>query len=140
MNYCNYEGKIVEKYGVALKGWPGGSKKVCNPSMVGSQPLLDKLYSVLVEKKCHWVRLTDDELDVRKANNQAWEDRGEVVYKARKTPSRIHKQQRQGKSVKSKDIVEDSEDEDEEPEVEGDNQSHSGRDNADKGSNGMIEG
>jgi hypothetical protein len=33
MNYDNYEMKIVEKYGVALKGWPTG--QVRNPGKVG---------------------------------------------------------------------------------------------------------
>ena len=35
MNYRNYEGKIIEKYGVALTGWPKDIPQVCNPLLVG---------------------------------------------------------------------------------------------------------
>jgi hypothetical protein len=71
MNYCNYEGKIMEKYSVALKGWPTGIPGVHNPSAVGSWPMVEKLLSTLESSQCHWVVLTEDELEARKKDNQA---------------------------------------------------------------------
>ena len=85
MNYCNYEGKIMKKYGVALKGWPTGNPGVCNPSAVGSQPMLEKLLSTLKSSQCCWVVLTEDELEARKKDNQAGDDHGEQIYKPHKS-------------------------------------------------------
>ena len=80
MNYRNYEGKIVEKYGVELKGWPTGNPGVCNPATLGGRPQLEKLLTALESGQCHWVVLTDDELEERKKRNQMREERGEQVY------------------------------------------------------------
>jgi hypothetical protein len=85
MNYCNYEGKIVEKYGVALAGWPIIMPQVCNPSKVGKRPLLEKLLDALESGDCHWVVLMDDQVEARRKENQARKDHGEVIYKPRKS-------------------------------------------------------
>jgi hypothetical protein len=109
MNYRNYKGKIVEKYGVALKGWLTGIPGVCNPSAVGSWPMLQKLLSALESSQCCWVVLTEDELEARKKDNQARDDCGEQIYKLRKSVKRP----RTSKAVKSAAIVDDSDEEDE---------------------------
>lgn len=83
MNYANYEGKIVEKYGVALTGWP--TEPVRNPALAGSQRKLASLFADLTDGKCHWVKLSDDELEKRKEANEARAAAGEAVYKERKT-------------------------------------------------------
>jgi len=82
MNYRNYEGKIVERYGVELKGWPTGTGKsgICNPAALGGRAQLEKLLAALESGRCHWVVLTEDELEERKEKNQAREERGEQVY------------------------------------------------------------
>jgi len=61
MNYTNYEGKIVERFGVALVGWPC-KRPVCNPNRVGGRLEVSKLDFALQSKGCKWVRLTDEEL------------------------------------------------------------------------------
>lgn len=108
MNYNNYEAKIVEKYRVALTGWPSGA--VRNPSDVGNRREVAKLLEALTSGTCEWVALTDDELDERKKENREREARGEVVYKKRKTAAR--------KATKGKgklaDVVDSSDDSDHE--------------------------
>jgi hypothetical protein len=112
MNYRNYEGKIVEKYGVALIGWPTAIPQVCNPSNVGTRLLLEKLLDALESGQCHWIALTGDQVDARKKANQAREDRGEVIYKPRKSVARAGATA----SKKSREIVEsDVEDESMDP-------------------------
>ena len=111
MNYHNYEGKIMEKYGVALNGCPTGFPGVCNPSMVGSQPMLEKLLSTLESSQCHWVLLTGDELEARKKDNQA---RDEHVYKPRKSTKRS----RTAQATKSSATVDDSDEDKDEDEDE----------------------
>jgi hypothetical protein len=39
MNYENYKGKVIERFGITLKGWPVGA--VCNPSKLHIQTNLD---------------------------------------------------------------------------------------------------
>ena len=108
MNYHNYEGKIMEKYSVALKGWPAGIPGVCNPSAVGSRPIIEKLLSALESSQCHWVVLTEDELEARKKDNQVREDRGEQIYK----PCKSIKRPCTTKATKSAEIVDDSDKDD----------------------------
>jgi hypothetical protein len=104
MNYHNYEGKIMEKYSIALKGWPTGIPAVCNPSAVGSWPMLEKLLSALELSHCCWVVLTEDELKARKKDNQARHDRGEQIYK----PCKSAKWPHTTKAMKSAATVDDS--------------------------------
>lgn len=82
MNYNNYERSIVERYGVALSGWPvsGG---VRNPGKVRAMQI-NKLLEALQSEKCKWVMLTAEELKARIADNKARQARGENVYKARR--------------------------------------------------------
>jgi hypothetical protein len=83
MNYDNYEGKIVERYGVELKGWPIG--QIRNPSKVNTRTDLDQLAHTLAVGTCKWVLLTEDELIARKENNHAHAAKGAPVYKPRKS-------------------------------------------------------
>ena len=108
MNYRNYEGKIVEKYGVKLNGWPTSKPGVCNPASLGGRLQLEKLLVALESRRCHWVVLTDDELEERKKQNQVHEERGEQVYR----PCKSANQHRTSKGAKSAETIEDSEDED----------------------------
>jgi hypothetical protein len=82
MNYDNYELKIVERHGVALEGWPSG--RVQNPGKVGGRRDIMRLFDALSSGSCHWVVLTEQQIDKRKKHNQEREDRGETVYKARR--------------------------------------------------------
>jgi hypothetical protein len=106
MNYRNYEGKIVKKYGVALKGWTSSIPKVCNPSTVSGWPILEKLLSTLQLGHCRWVLLTDDKLEERKEANIAQENCGEEVYKPQKSTARMDN----AKGLKSQEIIDESED------------------------------
>jgi hypothetical protein len=82
MNYNNYEGKIVEEFGVCLEGWPVG--EVRNPANVGGRANVTKLFGALKNKTCHWIRLTDEELRQRIDNNHERVAAGEEVYKPRR--------------------------------------------------------
>jgi hypothetical protein len=82
MNYNNYERQIVEKYGIALIGWPEGL--VRNPSKLGGRPELESLLNDLRSEKCKWVKLTDEELEDRVNENIKRAERGEPIYQPRK--------------------------------------------------------
>ena len=109
MNYRNYEGKIVERYGVELKGWPNSKPGICNPATLGRRPQLERLLAALESGDCHWVVLNDDELEERKKENQAREDRGEQVYLPRKSANR----RSNPKGVKSSEFLDDDDTEEE---------------------------
>lgn len=85
MNYKNYEREIVEKFSVAIQGWPLRGC-VCNPSEIkgGNQPLREVL-AALNSRACRWVKLTEAELEERKNKNAEREARGEKVYHHRKS-------------------------------------------------------
>ena len=106
MNYRNYEGKIVEKYGVELKGWP--TSKICNPATLGGRPQLEKLLAALESGQCHWVVLTGNDMEERKKQNQAREERGEQVYRPRKSAVRHSNP----KGAKSAETIDDDDEED----------------------------
>ena len=74
MNYHNYEGKIVEKYGVELKGWPANKSRIHNPAALSRRQQLEKLLATSELGQCHWVILSEDELEERKRHNQACEE------------------------------------------------------------------
>ena len=84
MNYNNYEGSIIERYGVALVGWPDNLFPVRNPSSVGSREVLQPLLDALVTQTCYWIRLTDDQLVKCIDDNGMRQAKGEAVYKPRK--------------------------------------------------------
>ena len=98
MNYTNYEGKIVEKFGVALSGWPCECP-VSNPNKIGGRIELSKLLHALQIKHCKWSRLSEEELQERKSVNVERHKSGEEIYKphrkvgVQKTrPTRRHSQ------------------------------------------------
>jgi hypothetical protein len=79
MNYINYEGKVVERLGVALVGWPW----ITNPNKVGGHAEASKLLHTLRTKHCKWMILSDEELQERKKVNVERHNAGEQVYKLR---------------------------------------------------------
>ena len=108
MNYHNYEGKIVEKYGVELKGWPSSKTGICNPASLGGRQQLEILLAALESGQCHWVVLSEDELEERKRLNQAREERGEQVYRPRKSANH-HSNPRGAQSLETIDDDDDEE-------------------------------
>jgi len=84
MNYNNYERNIVERYGVALVGWPDNLLPVRNPSSVGGREVLQPLLDALLTQTCHWIRLTEVQLAKRIEDNGVRQAKGEAVYKPRK--------------------------------------------------------
>jgi hypothetical protein len=80
MNYDNYEKKIVERYGIALKRWPSGH--ICNPGKLGGHEDVTKLLQALQSGSCQWTKLTDDELEKWMQRNLECEGAGEQVYNA----------------------------------------------------------
>jgi hypothetical protein len=105
MNYENYERRVVENWGIVLHGWP--LKKVVNPAKAGARRDLDQLHEALMNGTCAWVKLTKEELVQRIENNCAREAAGEEVYKHRKVST--HK-----KAARSRDAIDDDEEEGEE--------------------------
>ncbi|KAG1719408.1 hypothetical protein EDD22DRAFT_963254 [Suillus occidentalis] len=98
MNYDNYEGKIVETYGVALENFPG---TVRNPGKIGQREDLINLYDLLFKGTCSWTKLANDELVARIAKNKERQAHGEQIYKARK-------RQEKASIAKSAEMVEDT--------------------------------
>jgi hypothetical protein len=85
MNYRNYERKVVEEFGVELKGFPGGGT-VRQPGEI-PQYLLQKLIQALKAtsgERCYWVALTEEEWEARITRNKEREASGDVVYIPRK--------------------------------------------------------
>ena len=107
MNYCNYEVKIVKKYGVELEGWPTGKSGICNPATLSGWPQLEKLLLALESGQCQWVVLSDDELKGRKKQNQVCEECGEQVYHPHKSANHHGN----SKGLKSAETIEESEEE-----------------------------
>lgn len=104
MNYDNYERAIVEAYHVELKHFPGGQVK-----QPGNLPRHDLqiLIAALEDKNpytaCQWSPISEAALQARIARNHERQGNGEMVYVPRK--------KNKGRSnVKSKAIVDDSED------------------------------
>ena len=110
MNYVNYEGKIVEQFGVALDGWPTECT-VSNPNKLRGWQEVMELLTKLQNQTCKWVCLTDEELKQCKLDNMQCQKAGEQIYVPRR---RLGVQaQVGGKSTyASKDIISEDEDED----------------------------
>ena len=104
------EAKIIEKYSVELQGWRTSKPGICNPATLGGWAQLEKLLAVLESGKCHWVVLSDGELDERKKKNQAHEECGEQVYRPCKSAKRNGHSN--PKSAKSAEIIDDDDDDD----------------------------
>jgi len=83
MNYTDYEGKIVERFSVALNGWPCKCP-VSNPNKLGGRMELSKLLHALQAKCCKWSRLSEEELKERKLVNIERHESGELIYKPRR--------------------------------------------------------
>jgi hypothetical protein len=83
MNYTNYERQIVERFGIALKGWPLRGR-VCNPSKAGGRAEVEKLLTAVQSETCKWVKLTQEQLASRISSNKACQARGEQVYQPRR--------------------------------------------------------
>ncbi|KAJ6626527.1 hypothetical protein B0H10DRAFT_1998713 [Mycena sp. CBHHK59/15] len=70
MQYINYEEDLVHRYGVIIVGWM--FDKLISPSdMSTSLPTLQELLNALKSGKCHFVKLTPEELKERKAKFRA---------------------------------------------------------------------
>ncbi|KAI0309042.1 hypothetical protein OF83DRAFT_1180079 [Amylostereum chailletii] len=82
LSYRNYEARVVEAKGVYVVGWPC-SVPWCNPGKL-SRDDLTKLCIELRNGGCRWDKLTAEELEARKASNQARQAAGETVYIPRK--------------------------------------------------------
>ncbi|THH00434.1 hypothetical protein EW026_g2105 [Hermanssonia centrifuga] len=87
MNYDNYEAKIVEKYGVALVGYPC---KLVNPGNLGRTDL-ESVIAAFKDGTCRWEKLSASQLKARIDCNHARQAAGEQIYKARKGRSRTQK-------------------------------------------------
>ena len=98
MNYDNYEGKVVERWGVILKGWPG-KKGIVNPGKVGRVAEVKILLKALTNRSCKWERLTEEGLQLRIQDNMVRQASGEQVYKGWKVARR--------KGIKSAKTLED---------------------------------
>lgn len=66
MNYDNYERAIIERYQVAIEGWP--CEAFGNPGSIGR----DNVYRLLAAldgpqdmRTCYWVKLSDQQLAAR---------------------------------------------------------------------------
>ncbi|KAG0697417.1 hypothetical protein DFH29DRAFT_1003729 [Suillus ampliporus] len=68
MNYDNYEQKIIEMHGIALEGWTCG--KVQNPGKIGRREDLVTLLDALVNERCLWIQLTQEQVEQRIADNR----------------------------------------------------------------------
>ncbi|TFK60512.1 hypothetical protein BDN72DRAFT_864296 [Pluteus cervinus] len=82
MNYENYERRVVEKYSIALVGWP--LDKVTNPGFITTQADLALVACALDSGACKWVKLSAKELSARVKQNKVRQQRHGDVYKARK--------------------------------------------------------
>lgn len=78
VNYLNYESSIVEKYGVALTGWPV-TGPVRSPGVLQSKDVII-LKQALLENKCGWIILTQEQREERMASNFQRVADGEQVY------------------------------------------------------------
>lgn len=86
MNYVNYEGKIVQEFGVELQGWPCDGEVMAPRGL--DRPNLDALCDALVEGKCRWVILTPNAVKARARANQQRAAAGEAMYVARSAPKK----------------------------------------------------
>jgi hypothetical protein len=78
MNYRNYERQIVEKYGVALTGWPIHGY-IRNPGEL-TRDDTTILLNALTDDKCKWRKYTEAEVSYRKLSNKQRVANGEPVY------------------------------------------------------------
>ena len=85
MHYVNYEDAIVQRHGVKLVGWT--YSRFINPADINGVADIWTLRDALRSGACHWIRLSNQELQDRKADVEARRERGEVVAKKRKERS-----------------------------------------------------
>ena len=79
MEYINLEQLIVEAHGVDIVGWPE-DVLFANPSKITRIADLNKLHAALQEATCHWVQLSPEELEARRAENFQCLNFGEDPY------------------------------------------------------------
>src|SRR5712675_1628623 len=78
MNYVHYEKKIVESLGVALTNWPVHGL-VRNPGEL-TRDDATVLRNALASRECKWIKLTSQQVEIRKASNKQRSANGEKVY------------------------------------------------------------
>ena len=86
MNYVNYDTAIVGDLRRRLLGWPK-DVKFANPSEIGTVGDIRKLRDCLKSGQCHWVKLTQSQVDEHMADMQNRRDAGEIIGKQRKKRS-----------------------------------------------------
>lgn len=79
MEYINLGRLIVEVHGVDIVGWLE-DVLFANPSKITHIAGLNKLHAVLQEGTCHWIQLSPEELEARKAENFQHLNSGEDPY------------------------------------------------------------
>ncbi|KAM6488896.1 hypothetical protein JOM56_001311 [Amanita muscaria] len=83
MNYVNYDKAIIQKYHVKLIGWPT-TIKFMTPANLSSTDDVRKLRNALKTKTCHWIHLSEMEVDEHMTSIAEREAAGEQVGRKRK--------------------------------------------------------
>ncbi|KAG1781334.1 hypothetical protein EV702DRAFT_1193517 [Suillus placidus] len=87
MQWTHYFRNIVQRYQVAIKGWPDNIP-FANLSQASSAcPDLEMLYSKWESNQIQWKVLTDEEFEELHLNRQEQIDRGEIIDHRRRTRS-----------------------------------------------------
>jgi hypothetical protein len=86
MNYVNYEKVIIQKHHVKLVGWPKNVKFV-TPANLSSVDEVRVLRHALKSNECHWVQLSEAEVEANMASIAEREAAGEQVGRKRKLRS-----------------------------------------------------
>ncbi|KAG1799830.1 uncharacterized protein HD556DRAFT_1230959 [Suillus plorans] len=125
MQWTHYFRNVVQRYQVAIEGWPDNIP-FANLSQVSSaRPDLEMLYSKWESKQIKWKVLTDEEFEELYSKRQGQIDRGEIVDHRRRTRSDKGKKRKglaaatnpnRRKKYKSSETIEDNDCTDEERE------------------------
>lgn len=94
MSWKRYEYLIVIQHGVILEGWPNA---VFDPNNLGLRELEDIL-AMILNGKCVWKKLTEDELERRRQEYMTRLANGEVQVQKRKKRSDAGKKRRRPES------------------------------------------
>ncbi|KAF8346292.1 hypothetical protein F5887DRAFT_1182188, partial [Amanita rubescens] len=86
MNYVNYEKVIIQKHHVKLVGWPKNVKFV-TPANLSRVDEVRTLRHALKSNECHWVQLSEAEVEENMASIAEREAAGEQVGRKRKQRS-----------------------------------------------------
>lgn len=125
MQWTHYFRNVVQRYQVAIEGWPDNIP-FANLSQVSSaRPDLEMLYSKWESKQIKWKVLTDEEFEELYSKRQGQIDRGEIIDHRRRTRSDKGKKRKglaaatnpnHRKKYKSSETIEDNDCTDEERE------------------------